>query len=68
MPLYEYQCRQCGKQYEELIFGDAKPECPVCKSKDAEKLMSVVAVGSGRPEAPPSPCGSCPGAGSCGMR
>lgn len=67
MPLYEFQCRKCSKQFEELIYGDAKPECPACKSKDLERLMSVVAVGGNKPDLPPSPCGSCPGAGSCGM-
>jgi putative FmdB family regulatory protein len=67
VPLYEYVCRKCSHQFEELVFGDAKPSCPSCQSSDLERLLSVVAVGKGRPEIPPSPCGSCSNRGGCGM-
>ena len=69
MPLYEYVCRKCSHQFEELVFGDAQPSCPACQSKDLERQMSVVAVGKGQPEQAPSPCGSCckRGQGGCGM-
>jgi len=67
VPLYEYVCRKCSKKFEELIFGDAKPVCPACRSEDLERLMSVVAVGKAAPDVPPSPCGSCAGRGSCGL-
>ncbi len=40
MPIYEYQCRKCGKIFEELIFGDDQPACPDCRTAKAEKLMS----------------------------
>ena len=69
VPLYEYVCRKCSRQFEELIYGSAKASCPDCKSKDLERVMSVVAVGKSQAEMPPSPCGSCPGRGQggCGM-
>ncbi len=67
MPLYEYVCRKCSHPFEELVFGDAKPVCPSCKSKDLERVLSVVAVGKSEPEMPPSPCGSCSNRGGCGM-
>lgn len=69
MPLYEYVCRKCSRQFEDLVFGDAKSSCPACKSTDLERVMSVVAVGKGTPDLPPSPCGSCGnrGQGGCGM-
>ncbi|MFW5488781.1 MAG: FmdB family zinc ribbon protein [Desulfovibrio sp.] len=40
MPIFEYKCAACGKEFEEVVFGDAKPDCPDCGSKDTEKLMS----------------------------
>jgi len=67
VPLYEYVCRKCRSQFEELVFGDAKPVCPSCKSDDLERLLSVVAVGKSQPEMPASRCGSCPSRGGCGF-
>lgn len=40
MPIFEYQCVNCGKQFEELVMKDQKPACPVCGSIETEKLMS----------------------------
>ena len=67
VPLYEYVCRKCSRQFEELVFGDSQPSCPSCQSKDLERLLSVVAVGKEKPDVPPSPCGSCCHRGGCGM-
>jgi len=67
VPLYEYVCRKCSKEFEELVFGDKKPVCPGCQSKDIERILSVVAVGKAAPDVPPSPCGSCSSRGGCGM-
>lgn len=42
MPIYEYKCRECGHEYEELVFSrDATPPCPKCTSEKTEKLMSA---------------------------
>ena len=44
MPIFEYECRACGKRFEELVMGSS-PEivCPACGSCDAEKLFSPFA-------------------------
>jgi putative FmdB family regulatory protein len=67
MPLYEYACRSCARQFEELVFGRAQPVCPACQSADVERLLSVVAVGRAEARASaassPMPAGAC---GSCG--
>lgn len=41
MPIFEYKCEACGKEFEELVFkeGDTVP-CPECQSENTDKLMS----------------------------
>jgi putative FmdB family regulatory protein len=46
MPLYEYACRQCGRQSELLIRPGVVPECPDCHGRDLDRLMSAFAVSS----------------------
>ncbi|MBP1636596.1 MAG: uncharacterized protein H6Q10_3170 [Acidobacteria bacterium] len=45
MPLFEYECRKCGHQFEALVVGTRKPACPRCKSEDLEKKASAFGVG-----------------------
>jgi len=46
MPIYEYECRKCGHQFEQLILKDMVAACPECKSKKLEQLLSAFAVSS----------------------
>jgi len=67
MPVYEYACRKCGHEFEELVFGDEKPVCPKCKAAKPEKKFSVFGT-QGEP-APPG-CGTCGdprGPGACSL-
>jgi len=41
MPIYEYYCDNCEKDFEYLIFGKEQPNCPSCNSKKVNKLMST---------------------------
>ena len=45
MPIYEYQCRQCGHRFEYLVLPTAPAaECPACKKTDLEQLISLSSV------------------------
>ena len=46
MPLYEYQCRACGHQFERLVRKGDEPACPRCQARDLERLLSHVSVSS----------------------
>lgn len=43
MPIYEYRCRGCGHQFEELQKMSDKPirKCPKCLARRVEKLVSM---------------------------
>jgi putative FmdB family regulatory protein len=76
MPIFEYVCKECQHEFEALIFGTQKAECPKCQSKKLEPQLSVFAVsaksGSGsQPSMTSGPCGSCGdpgGPGACSMK
>lgn len=43
MPIFEYQCKNCKKEFERLVFAgdEGKILCPECKSADISKKMSA---------------------------
>lgn len=67
MPLYEYDCRDCGAAAELLIRGAERPECPHCGGRRLEKRLSVPSahVGGGR-ELPVADGETC-GRPQCGL-
>lgn len=81
MPIYEYKCEKCGKEFEELVFGsDEEVECTACGSTKTSRLMSCCrhksgGGGGGLDMAGPAPssgggsgCSGCSGGdcSSCG--
>ncbi len=46
MPLYEFECRSCGAEFEKLVLKAAEAEnvkCPSCDSKEVEEKISSFA-------------------------
>ena len=47
MPIFEYSCKSCGKEFEALVRShDPAPACPACSGADLEKLISRPAIKS----------------------
>ena len=72
MPIYEYGCRKCGREFESLVRSGTVPACPSCRSTDLEKKLSVFATADSTVDAQPAagPCGACGhpgGPGSCAL-
>ncbi len=74
MPIYEYACRDCGREFEYLTREGQTPSCPSCASHALDKQLSTFAAratsGGAQPVRAAGPCGSCGdprGPGSCSM-
>jgi putative FmdB family regulatory protein len=48
MPLFDFRCRGCGREFEALIRSQdtVAPACPACQSADLERLLPTFAVSS----------------------
>lgn len=47
MPIFEYACKSCGKEFEALVLPTTgTPKCPACASEELEKLISRPAIKS----------------------
>ena len=44
MPIFEYECRACGHEFEQLVRTGDVPACPQCHSAELEKLLSLPTV------------------------
>jgi len=74
VPIFEYICKQCHHQFETLLYGKEKAECPKCQGTKLEPQISVFAVSakgsSATASAAPRACGSCGdqrGPGPCSL-
>jgi len=74
VPLYEFVCRKCSHEFEELVSSRSPvPPCPRCQASTVDRIMSVTSVGRGNRDAvaaSQTPCGTCGdprGPGVCSM-
>jgi len=50
MPVYEFECEECGERFEELTrVGAESAPCPVCRSARTKRLWSRVSPASRQP-------------------
>jgi putative FmdB family regulatory protein len=69
MPLYEYNCLDCEREFELLVRGSDQPHCPQCDGTRLAKLLSAPAAhtaGNSFPLSQPMPSAGC-GRPQCGM-
>ncbi len=75
MPIFEFHCEKCGKQFECLLIGGDKPQCTACSSRKVRRLMSAcgfVSKGGGgqtvKQAAGASSCGGCHASSCAGCK
>jgi putative FmdB family regulatory protein len=44
MPLFEFRCSTCSRDFELLVRAGEAPNCPECGTGDVEKLFSEAAA------------------------
>ncbi|MBN1665969.1 MAG: zinc ribbon domain-containing protein [Anaerolineales bacterium] len=47
MPIYEFDCHDCGDSFESLVISFSaidRVTCPACESKNIKKKLSTFAV------------------------
>lgn len=50
MPIYEYHCNDCDKDFELLVMRHAEADkqvCPTCKSESVQRKISAFAAQGG---------------------
>ena len=73
MPIFEYKCDKCGKEFEELVLSSHdEPSCPECGQEQCQRQLSMSwgAAGSkgGTGMAKPKLGGNSSGCGSGGFK
>jgi putative FmdB family regulatory protein len=64
MPIFEYRCGDCEREFEAFVTAARAPECPGCQGSNLQKLLSspgMVGASNGS-----KPAAALPMAGGCG--
>jgi len=74
MPIFEYTCAGCSREFEAIVHAGGRASCPSCGGTRLTKRLSVFAVGGAAERNTESdsggPCGACGdprGAGACAL-
>lgn len=50
MPVYDFECEECGERFEELTSSDTRSlKCPRCASSRTRRLLSPVSPAGRQP-------------------
>ena len=62
MPLFEYECNDCKKKFDQLVFNEKHVTCKYCDSKNLKKLFSTFSTSSSGSSVSSDTCptGVCP--------
>ena len=67
MPIYEYRCRGCGKDFEKYLpRTSGSATCPSCDSMDVTRKLSVFGMKSDGSLVPSGAATMTGGGGCCG--
>ena len=71
MPIYEYQCKDCNNEFEDLVLNRAsEPQsCPQCGSSKITRLVSTFGMIGETRRGTTSSCAGCKShsCSSCGV-
>jgi putative FmdB family regulatory protein len=58
MPLFEYRCRDCGREFESLVSSRTAEavRCPQCQGAAVERLIALPATARVAEEGFPTNC------------
>lgn len=68
MPIYEYRCPRCDREFQKLVYGQPAVSCPSCQSPDVRRVPSLFGIGTSAGPAASAPAAGCCGPGGCGCR
>ena len=72
MPIFEYRCNDCERDFETFVTPDRRAECPSCQGENLVKLLSspgMVGAASGTAKPAMSAGGGCGAGGAhCACR
>jgi putative FmdB family regulatory protein len=73
MPIFEYRCADCDREFEAFVTAARAAECPACHGANLEKRLSSpgmvgVGAGSARQASPPMGGGCGAGGAHCACR
>jgi putative FmdB family regulatory protein len=69
MPIFEYACKDCGRQFEMFVTANRTAACPACQGVNLGKLLStpgMVGTASAREPSCAMPASPMCGSGRCG--
>lgn len=71
MPIYSYECKDCGEKFDMLVgigVDEEELKCKKCNSKKVQKTPTAFNTGSSSssPSSSSCPTGTCP-TGTCNL-